>query len=114
MYYGFFCSRTLAPAASAPLPRKKSSISGVHLSKSAGMAEKSCVSSSVTIEAAAGAAPAGRSLTVSLAMSRISVGFHAGAVAGLANAVTTAVVGTLLMFAYAAAKPKKGSLKKEK
>ena len=29
-------------------------------------------------------APAGRSLTVSLAMSRISVGFHAGAVAGLA------------------------------
>ena len=30
------------------------------------------------------------------------------------NAVATAVVGTLLLFAYAAAKPKKGSLKKEK
>ena len=29
------------------------------------------------------------------------------------NAVATAVVGTLLLFAYAAAKPKKGSLKKE-
>ena len=40
--------------------------------------------------------------------------FLQGAVAGLVNAVTTAVVGTLLMFAYAAAKPKKGSLKKEK
>ena len=29
------------------------------------------------------------------------------------NAVATAIVGTLLLFAYAAAKPKKGSLKKE-
>jgi energy-coupling factor transport system substrate-specific component len=29
------------------------------------------------------------------------------------NALATAVVGTLLLFAYAAAKPKKGSLKKE-
>jgi hypothetical protein len=33
--------------------------------------------------------------------------------AGL-NIAATAVVGTLLLFAYAAAKPKKGSLKKEK
>ena len=40
--------------------------------------------------------------------------FVQGLVAGASNIVTTAIVGTLLMFAYAAAKPKKGSLKKEK
>lgn len=37
-----------------------------------------------------------------------------GLVAGVSNIVTTAIVGTLLLFAYAAAKPKKGSLKEEK
>ena len=36
-----------------------------------------------------------------------------GLVGGIANIVTTAVVGTLLCAAYAAAKPKKGSLKEE-
>ena len=36
-----------------------------------------------------------------------------GLVSAGVNALTTAVVGTLLLFAYAAAKPKKGSLKKE-
>lgn len=35
-------------------------------------------------------------------------------VGGLANIVTTAIIGTLLCYAYAAAKPKKGSLKEEK
>ena len=35
-------------------------------------------------------------------------------VGGLSNIVTTAIVGTLLCLAYAAAKPKKGSLKEEK
>ena len=40
--------------------------------------------------------------------------FIQGLTASGINAVATAVVGTLLMFAYAAAKPKKGSLKKEK
>ena len=35
-------------------------------------------------------------------------------VGGLGNIVTTAIVGTLLCVAYAAAKPKKGSLKEEK
>ena len=39
--------------------------------------------------------------------------FVQGVVAGLANIVTTAIVGTLLCAAYAAAKPKKGSLKEE-
>lgn len=39
--------------------------------------------------------------------------FVQGAVAGLANIVTTAIVGGLLCAAYAAAKPKKGSLKEE-
>ena len=34
-------------------------------------------------------------------------------VAGIGNIVTTAIVGTLLCVAYAAAKPKKGSLKEE-
>ena len=33
---------------------------------------------------------------------------------GVANIVTTAIIGTLLCVAYAAAKPKKGSLKEEK
>ena len=36
-----------------------------------------------------------------------------GLMAGAANIVTTAVIGTLLCVAYAAAKPKKGSLKEE-
>ncbi len=36
-----------------------------------------------------------------------------GLVAGISNIVTTAIVGTLLCVAYAAAKPKKGSLKEE-
>ena len=39
--------------------------------------------------------------------------FLQGLVRGLANIVTTAIVGTLLCVAYAAAKPKAGSLKKE-
>ena len=39
--------------------------------------------------------------------------FTQGVVAGIINIVTTAVVGTLLCAAYAAAKPKKGSLNKE-
>lgn len=39
--------------------------------------------------------------------------FLQGVVAAGANIVTTAIVGTLLLVAYAAAKPKKGSLKKE-
>ena len=39
--------------------------------------------------------------------------FLQGLVGGLANVVTTAIVGTLLCVAYAAAKPKAGSLKKE-
>ncbi len=39
--------------------------------------------------------------------------FLQGLVGGLANIVTTAVVGTLLCAAYHAAKPKAGSLKKE-
>ena len=37
-----------------------------------------------------------------------------GLFAGLSNIVTTAIIGTLLCLAYAAAKPKKGSLKEEK
>jgi energy-coupling factor transport system substrate-specific component len=40
--------------------------------------------------------------------------FAQAAVACVANIVTTAVVGTLLCLAYAAAKPKSGSLKEEK
>ena len=40
--------------------------------------------------------------------------FLQGMVAGAANIVTTAIVGTILCVAYAAAKPKKGSLKEEK
>lgn len=40
--------------------------------------------------------------------------FVQGLVAGVSNIVTTAIVGTLLCYAYAAAKPKKGSLKEEK
>jgi energy-coupling factor transport system substrate-specific component len=36
-----------------------------------------------------------------------------GLVAGASNIVTTAIVGTILCIAYAAAKPKKGSLKEE-
>lgn len=39
--------------------------------------------------------------------------FTQGLVAGIANIVTTAIVGTLLCVAYAATKPKAGSLKKE-
>lgn len=39
--------------------------------------------------------------------------FAQGLVAGVANAVTTAIVGSLLCVAYAAAKPKAGSLDKE-
>jgi len=40
--------------------------------------------------------------------------FLQGLVGGVANIVTTAVVGTLLCLAYANARPKKGSLKEEK
>ncbi len=40
--------------------------------------------------------------------------FLQGLVGGAVNIVTTAVVGTLLCLAYAATKPKKGSLKEEK
>ena len=40
--------------------------------------------------------------------------FVQGIVGGLVNIVTTAIVGTLLCVAYAAAKPKKGSLEEEK
>ena len=36
-----------------------------------------------------------------------------GLMAGVANIVTTAIIGTLLCTAYAAARPKKGSLKEE-
>lgn len=39
--------------------------------------------------------------------------FLQGLVGGVANIVTTAIVGTLLCVAYSAAKPKAGSLKKE-
>ena len=39
--------------------------------------------------------------------------FLQGAVGGLANIVTTAIIGTLLCVAYAKARPKKGSLKEE-
>ena len=39
--------------------------------------------------------------------------FLPGLVGGLANIVTTAIIGTLLCIAYAATKPKKGSLKEE-
>ena len=40
--------------------------------------------------------------------------FAQGLMAGVGNAVTTAIVGTLLCLAYAAAKPKAGSLTKDK
>ena len=40
--------------------------------------------------------------------------FAQGLFAGISNAVTTAIVGTLLCLAYAAAKPKAGSLTKDK
>ena len=40
--------------------------------------------------------------------------FLQGLTSAAINSIATAVVGTLLLFAYAAAKPKKGSLKKEK
>ena len=40
--------------------------------------------------------------------------FVQGLVGALINIIATAIVGTLLLFAYAAAKPKKGSLKEEK
>lgn len=39
--------------------------------------------------------------------------FAQGLVSGISNAVTTAIIGTLLCIAYAKAKPKAGSLKKE-
>ena len=39
--------------------------------------------------------------------------FLQGLTAGVVNIVTTAIVGTLLCIAFAAAKPKKGSLKKD-
>lgn len=39
--------------------------------------------------------------------------FLQGLVAGIANAVTTAIVGSILLIAYAARKPKDGSLKAE-
>ena len=40
--------------------------------------------------------------------------FLQGLVSAGINILATGIVGTLLLFAYAAAKPKKGSLKKEK
>ena len=40
--------------------------------------------------------------------------FVQGLVGGVMNIITTAIVGTLLCVAYAAAKPKKGSLEEEK
>lgn len=40
--------------------------------------------------------------------------FVQGLVGGIANIVTTAIVGSLLCYAYAKAKPRKGSLKEEK
>lgn len=39
--------------------------------------------------------------------------FTQGLVGGIVNIVTTAIIGTLLCIAFAAAKPKKGSLKEE-
>ena len=39
--------------------------------------------------------------------------FAQGLVSGISNAVTTAIVGSLLCLAYAKSKPKKGSLKQE-
>ena len=39
--------------------------------------------------------------------------FTQGLVAGLSNIVTTAIIGTLLCFAYSKARPQAGSLKKE-
>ena len=39
--------------------------------------------------------------------------FVQGLVGGISNIVTTAIIGTLLCIAYAATKPKKGSLKEE-
>ena len=39
--------------------------------------------------------------------------FLQGLVGGVSNIITTAIIGTLLCIAYAAAKPKKGSLKEE-
>ncbi len=39
--------------------------------------------------------------------------FAQGLVSGISNAVTTAIIGTLLCIAYAKAKPRKGSLSKE-
>ena len=39
--------------------------------------------------------------------------FAQGLVSGISNAVTTAIIGTLLCVAYAKAKPQKGSLSKE-
>ena len=40
--------------------------------------------------------------------------FLQGLVGGISNIVTTAIIGTLLCVAYAAAKPKKGSLSRER
>ena len=40
--------------------------------------------------------------------------FLQGLVGSVSNIVTTAIIGTLLCIAYAASKPKKGSLKEEK
>lgn len=40
--------------------------------------------------------------------------FAQGLVAGIANAVTTAIIGTLLLVAFKAARPEAGSLKEEK
>ena len=44
----------------------------------------------------------------------VNLVFTQGAVACIANTVTTLIVGLLLCYAYAKAKPKKGSLKEEK
>ena len=44
----------------------------------------------------------------------VNLVFTQGAVAAAANIVTTLIVGILLCFAYAKARPKKGSLKEEK
>ena len=58
----------------------------------------------------AGIAPVLELLLYAESMDRI---FEQGLTAALSNAVTTAIVGTLLCLAYAAAKPKAGSLNKE-
>lgn len=58
-----------------------------------------------------GVAPA---LDIAIYQEPIEKLFSQGLFSGIANAVTTAIIGTLLLVAYAATKPKAGSLKEEK